>query len=821
VRLRLHTEEKEMVGFRRWIGALAVLALFVGRAAAQVSGGGGASGALTCYATVAVPPALRAEGMTENIGDIVVSCTGGSFLALGSAIPTANLVVSLGTNVTSRLLGIGGISNASEALLIIDEAGASVAKGGSLVPLVPGFGPDASQVFCGTPQVGADIGGCQQFANTVNGLPIAVSAAGGITHGANVFSGIVSGNQVTFNGIPFLPPVIAGTQRVFRITNVRANVSGLGGGGLAGTTQLLASVGFSGNTPATVIAAFIEASLSTVLRDAANTANLSSSGASFNQCSGLSAPSGVAILQYTESFGTAFKLRVQPTAVYNGQSGSPVQNVPGTIYNSESNFVYTGAAGNGFESGLVDYGTRLKATFNNIPAGVRIFVSTTNLAVNTASANTPAPAGNTSISSFAVLVSSEMAPDSNGLLPLLSPTTGVNGSPPVTGLTELSISAGSATAVWEVVNTNPNLKETFQFGVWTQYVNPALGTATVNLSYAPTPPAFGSLAGSAASGSLPLVRFADTSTARNLLNIGICQGGNPPQAVSVSPAAGSTSSQTFTFTFSDPDGWQDLDVVNVLINNFLDGRYGCYLAYSRPYNVLYLVNDAGTALLPGLVLNGSGSVSNSACTVTGAGSSTGVSGNTLTLTLNMSFGAGYAGNKVMYLAARDLEAGNSGWQALGTWGVPGAPPTGPAAGGVTPARSSGTGGGTFTFTFTDSNGWQDLGVMNVLINDALNGNGACYLAYSRVYNVLYLVNDAGNGLLPGLTLNGTGTLGNSQCAVTGPGSSVDGSGNTLTLTLNMSFPSSFAGNRVIYMAARSNGDVLNSGWQAVGSRTVQ
>ena len=52
-----------------------------------------------------------------------------------------------------------------------------------------------------------------------------------------------------------------------------------------------------------------------------------------------------------------------------------------------------------------------------------------------------------------------------------------------------------------------------------------------------------------------------------------------------------------TFTFSDPDGFQDLDVVNILINNFLDGRNACYLAYSRSAGVLYLVNDAGTALL--------------------------------------------------------------------------------------------------------------------------------------------------------------------------------------------------------------------------------
>ncbi|SPF52305.1 hypothetical protein SBA4_50008 [Candidatus Sulfopaludibacter sp. SbA4] len=81
-----------------------------------------------------------------------------------------------------------------------------------------------------------------------------------------------------------------------------------------------------------------------------------------------------------------------------------------------------------------------------------------------------------------------------------------------------------------------------------------------------------------------------------------------PSADSVVPGAGSAQNQSLVFTFSDPRGWQDLDVVNVLINNFLDGRQSCYLAYSRPLNTLYLVNDTGTALLPGLELNGSPSL---------------------------------------------------------------------------------------------------------------------------------------------------------------------------------------------------------------------
>src|SRR5262249_54972953 len=121
-----------------------------------------------------------------------------------------------------------------------------------------------------------------------------------------------------------------------------------------------------------------------------------------------------------------------------------------------------------------------------------------------------------------------------------------------------------------------------------------------------------------------------------------CLGACPPQSraprpSSVSPASGNATSQSIVFTFSDPDGYQDLDVVNILINNFLDGRQACYLAYSRPSNVLYLVNDAGAGLSNGLTLGGSGSISNTQCTISGAGSSVSGNGNTLTIMLNVSF----------------------------------------------------------------------------------------------------------------------------------------------------------------------------------------
>jgi len=293
--------------------------------------------------------------------------------------------------------------------------------------------------------------------------------------------------------------------------------------------------------------------------------------------------------------------------------------------------------------------------------------------------------------------------------------------------------------------------------------------------------------------------------------------GSAPSAPVSASAIATAGDSTFNFTFADPRGWQDLDVVNILINNFLDGRSSCYLAYSRPLNVLYLVNDAGTALLPGLPLNGSGSVFNSQCMVAGAGSSTVGLGASLTLSLNMSFGAGFAGNKVIYLAARDLSGGNSGWQALGTRSMPGAV-TFPSVAAVSPVRGAGS-SQAFTFTFSDSKGYQDFGILDILINNFLDGRQACYLAYSQPSNVLYVVNDSGSGLSPGLNLTGSGTAGNSQCTVSAAGSSAAGSGTTLILTLNIAFTPAFAGNRVVYAAARDAADANNSGWQSMAAWT--
>jgi len=522
-----------MVDFRRCFTVLAILALFVGLAGAQ---GGINSSPLQCQTNPSVTPTLRSEGYTEQTGDITINCTGGNFIPAGGNIPQVNITLTYNTAVTSRLLPVTGSSNQSEALLLIDEPGSGLA------------GANPTQILCTTP-----LTGCAQQVFSASYLPVSCvtitsgTCTGGI--GQNVFQGIVSGNQVTFFGVPILPPVttsfcsVGGVtntgacQRVIRITNVRVNATALSGGSAAGATPVVASVSTNpavylpiGNPTPTV--GFVQAGLTVA---ASGTTNQ-------NQCSSVTRTS-VSTLTYTENFPTAFKTRVsaQTNTTYAGQSvpsltsTPPNQNVPGAIYNSESNFVFGPMPGGG-TAGLTDYGTRLRATFSNVPAGVRIFVSTVNVNNNAQPYFFPSAPGFTiggsaqnTVAPVAQLVSSSTIGDgtSGGFFPSVTATdVPATGNTPIVEITPVN---GVYTAVWEVVNTNPNTNEALKFGVYDTYVanvgqnSPPPGTATVTMSFAPAPSDFSASAGAAASSTLTIPRFIAGTGSSNILAINICR----------------------------------------------------------------------------------------------------------------------------------------------------------------------------------------------------------------------------------------------------------------------------------------------------------
>jgi len=116
-------------------------------------------------------------------------------------------------------------------------------------------------------------------------------------------------------------------------------------------------------------------------------------------------------------------------------------------------------------------------------------------------------------------------------------------------------------------------------------------------------------------------------------------------------------------TLTDTLGAGNFGVVNVLVNNFVDGRKACYLAYVASSNSLFLVDDGGDAGGPfagGIALNGSSTaIQNSQCLISAAGSSAVANGNALTLTLNITFLPGFKGDQVVWVAGRDRADGNN------------------------------------------------------------------------------------------------------------------------------------------------------------------
>jgi hypothetical protein len=528
-----------MADFRKWIIVLAALSLFAGLAGAQSN-----VVPFQCNATAAVTPQLRSEGLTELVGDIVLTCFGGTPLAAGSPIPTANFTVYTNSTVTSRLLGNGSVSNASEALLLIDDPQTATFAGAS-------YGESVPQTFCGSSNAlaGAGVNGCQEFvgnqgaapssyagasplsppaftAGNTLGVPVSGSATS-TTVGANVFQGVVSGSSVTFYGIPVMAPVTAGATRIFRMTNIRINANGIGGGSLTPATAQIAITGTAAvpvnNSLLTV--GYISTSLSTSVRNAPG----DSDGLLRTrlQCSNLgttTAPVNVETLRWSEVQGSAFKVR-----------GTTGQNLPGQVYtNAESGFVFNTLTGTNSATGIqstagyANWGTRLKATFNNVPTGVSLFVSTTNVSGAT---QITAP---TATSTYAVLISGENAPDNgpngglapNTTFPLVS-QTGTTGG---VAFAPVSVSGGTGMAVYEIANSLQNTPENVDVLLFAQYVAspstnvpPAPATMTVNLSYAPTPPSFTAASGAVASSTLGIPRFADTSVGVTSLKIAICQ----------------------------------------------------------------------------------------------------------------------------------------------------------------------------------------------------------------------------------------------------------------------------------------------------------
>jgi YVTN family beta-propeller protein len=284
-----------------------------------------------------------------------------------------------------------------------------------------------------------------------------------------------------------------------------------------------------------------------------------------------------------------------------------------------------------------------------------------------------------------------------------------------------------------------------------------------------------------------------------------------PALVSASPAPASGLSNTFALTYSDAYGASNLNFVGAMFSSVVSGANSCDILYSPPSNLLYLLDDSGTS--SSTLTPGSGTISNSQCTINGTGTSVVESGNDLTLNLAVTVSSTYTGKHSTLLFAEDSSPAYTAWVAKGTW-TPAAnqPPT---VGAVTPNPASGL-NNTFVLPYSDANGASDLAVVAVIFNSSASAVNSCEVLYAPATNLLYLLNDAGTG--SSSITPGSGTLSNSQCTISGSGTSVVRSGAALTLNLDVTASPTYTAAQTIFLFADDNSGA-NTGLVNAGTWT--
>jgi len=340
-----------MADFRKWLLVLAVMALVAVPAGAQ-----------SCNLAPGNPTNIRDGGLTELVGDLVLTCNNPT-----SANITVNLQVFFqGATVSNRVRSGIVINNTPEcpyanlsacvtdSMLLINDV--TLFTGLQTNPLLPGY----------------------QQAPIMGLLQPAVAGTDSPTNR----------NSVLFPGVV----IPAGTiPTTLRVTDVRIVSPALSTIALGLPTQVIESVSFLPQItvqPSFEVVANVLPAMQFAVTKCSDTTK--SGDQNYRQCTSVNpdlfgddSKTGQALqfnVKFTEGFPLAFKPR-----------GTTGQTIPGT--SSQINLTESGltlqpsAATPGFDgvvwAGYADAGTKLKVNFKNIPAGVKVYVTQTQVAIGT------------------------------------------------------------------------------------------------------------------------------------------------------------------------------------------------------------------------------------------------------------------------------------------------------------------------------------------------------------------------------------------------------------------------------------------------------
>jgi len=441
-----------------------------------------ASAQTTCTVT-SITQTLRGGGLTEMVGDILLTCSGGTPTAEGSPVPTTSITLQIqgAMGVTNRVFATDPTNgDFTDALAIIDSPA------------------DNAQLVCVEP------------------CPVLGTGDGQVYDGSaghpNVFQAHlqIDPSVIVWYGVP-----IDGGSHTIRLTNVRVAVPQV-----SITTPVSVDATVS-TAPTNILASGTGALTVGMVYNALLVIPLpqNSLPVVFQSCVGqnpalVANPAALGTSQLTielreQTVTDAFRPRTGTPFVDDNTSPAPTTGgeESGTVNLSLP--VITGQ-GDLSQAGLADSGTRLYATFSGVPAGVHLF----------------AP--------VVVPLPQEYGP--SGVIRMVAPSL-LNGGAfqPVTGASNglaefTSPSGGAATVVYEVLSSADALIDTADIPIYVAYapsdsVVSVLGPAQFSAGFGPVSTV------SVSTATDPIPRFSASNTLYDAFLIAACA---PSLTISVS-----------------------------------------------------------------------------------------------------------------------------------------------------------------------------------------------------------------------------------------------------------------------------------------------
>jgi len=447
---------------------------------------------LSCLANAGAPNIVHVEGITDQVGDLILNCVGGAPTPLGQPIPEYKVTLNLNTNVTSRPLPESG--GLSEALLTLDEPFPAAPVPSFLSPVTG----EPGQIVC--EPLGST---CSETGTGGSPTPYETQP--------NTFVGKQTGVKTLQWKVPIDAPGPNST-RVIRLTNVRAAAHQLGVPSGFLPTEVQATVAIQGsqavaiaNMPAIVgvgnLGLVMDAPpADPILQCVPHNASLAGGSST-----------GTAAFDFTvplaEGFPYSFLYRNYGTFTFGLEYPEPLseQNVLGFQYRTETGFYSPSLFTSAPAVGLPDSGTRIRIKFSSLPAGVHLFVPATITMTGNYGESTQGEAQ-------LVQANENGLSSSPGYQPVAA--TAMVGTTPVA---EVSYSGSVGYATYEVVYADPSVVETVPVSVAVAFnASPATGQAEVAPSFAPIDSV------STATTAAPLPRFASIYAAEPAFSIQSC-----------------------------------------------------------------------------------------------------------------------------------------------------------------------------------------------------------------------------------------------------------------------------------------------------------